>query len=128
MGQQQVLIILLAIALVGLAIFVGLMMFKGNAEEQTRDAIIHDLGNLALKAREYYWRPKFLGGGDKSFKDLTIRNLTSVPENEVARYSIESATDDILIIDGVGRVPGEEDSIRVRIRIDATKKKPEILE
>lgn len=128
MGQQQLLIALLGVAIVGIAIFVGITLFKGSSEEETRNLIIHDLSGLALKAREYYWRPRCLGGGDKSFENISIGYLTSESENNVARYYVESATTSVLIIAGVGKQLSGEDSIRVRMRIDATKKKPEILE
>lgn len=67
MGQQQLLLIMLGVIIVGVAIFVGIGMFSANSVEQKRNEIINECTILASEAQVYYRRPKAYGGGGKSF-------------------------------------------------------------
>lgn len=118
MGQQQLLLIILALVIVGIAVMVGISMFGAGSVEATRNAIIADLGFYATRARQYYWKPQILGGGNKSFENITIGHLTHVTENENARYYIEEATADYVVLVGVGRIVSGEDSIRVKMKVN----------
>jgi len=118
MGQQQLLIALIAVVIVGIAIVVALGMFSSGSIESQRNAIIGDLLQFAQQARSYYWRPRMLGGGDSSFEGITLRTISSVTENEHGRYYIEEATKDYVVIVGVGRVISGSDSIRVSMRVN----------
>ena len=118
MGQTQLLLIVLGVLLVGVAIFVGLTMFSSNAEETSRLAMINDLSNFAQGARVWYNKPVSQGGGGKSFNSVTIGNVFPMVENANARYFIQSASGDLCVIEGVGKiVTSNEDSIRVRARV-----------
>ncbi|MBM4161827.1 MAG: hypothetical protein FJ217_12125 [Ignavibacteria bacterium] len=117
MGQTQLLLAVLGLLLLGIAISVGVQMFQANAVEQTRNAIMNDLGNFAGRARAYFWKPAHLGGGEKSFNGVTIRMLYPMTENPNARYYVETANDDECTIVGVGKIVSGEDSIRIRIRV-----------
>jgi Tfp pilus assembly protein PilE len=63
MGQQQLLLIILGVIIVGIAIAVGITMFRDNSVSSNRDAMSTDLLHLAAKARHYYKRPTSMGGG-----------------------------------------------------------------
>ena len=67
MGQQQLLLIVLGVIIVGIAIAVGISMFKSNAQSSNRDQVINDLNNLAAKAQQYYRKPTSMAGGGQSF-------------------------------------------------------------
>jgi hypothetical protein len=67
MGHQQILFALLGVLLVGIAIAVGIAMFRGNAVEQGRTALILDLQFIASRAREAYLKPAVLGGVERNF-------------------------------------------------------------
>ena len=71
MGQQQLLLIILGVIVVGIAVAVGITMFTDNAVNANRDAVTNDLVNLAARAQQYYRRPTALGGGGNSFVGLT---------------------------------------------------------
>ena len=71
MGQQQLLLIILGVIIVGLAIAVGITMFRDNAVSSNRDAMANDLIHIAAKAKHYYRRPSSMGGGGHSFVGLT---------------------------------------------------------
>jgi hypothetical protein len=129
MGQTQLLLIVLGVLLVGLAIYVGSTMFSANAEENSRAAMINDLSNFAQGARIWYNKPVSQGGGGKSFTDITIGKVFPMVENENARYRVASASDNLCIIEGVGKiVTSNADSIRVRVRITPERNTIEIVQ
>ena len=75
MGTQQLLFIVLGVIVVGIAIIVGLQMFRVNAVEINRDAIVNQAVALALMAQEWYRKPAVLGGGSRSFATFDLRKI-----------------------------------------------------
>ena len=108
MGQQQLLLIILGVIVVGIAVAVGITMFTDNAVNANRDAVTNDLVNLAARAQQYYRRPTALGGGGNSFVGLTadaagLTKLTNRSVNANGTYSIVTAgTATGLVIQGEG--------------------------
>jgi hypothetical protein len=66
-GQQQLLLIILGVIIVGIAIAVGLSLFSAQSIESNRDAIINDINNLNAHAYQYFIRPTSMGGGGGAF-------------------------------------------------------------
>jgi hypothetical protein len=127
MGQNQLILIVLGFLLVGLAIYVAVTMFGTNAEESTRKAMINDLTALANDARVWYQKSVAQGGGGGSFTGLTPGQI-GMTDNANARYFIQSATGDLCLISGAGKiVAGDDDSVRVRVRITPQRNQIEIL-
>jgi Tfp pilus assembly protein PilE len=98
MGQQQLLLIILGVIIVGIAVAVGITMFRDNAVHSNRDAIANDLMHLAAKAKHYYRRPASMGGGGHNFTGLTadaagmvILVTTGFSDNSNATYTIKTA-------------------------------------
>jgi hypothetical protein len=127
MGHQQILFSLLGVLLVGIAIAVGVAMFRGNAVEQGRMALINDLQFIASRAREAYLKPTQLGGVERNFTGIQFRQLSTMSENDNGRYFIEQANQHELVLVGVGRMVAENDTIRVRMRINEQQSIIEIL-
>lgn len=67
MGQQQLLLIVLGVIIVGIAIVVGINLFNANAEESMKDSIVSEGTNLGAMAQQYYKKPVALGGGGNAF-------------------------------------------------------------
>lgn len=67
MGQQQLLMIVLAIIIVGIAIAVSITLFRSNAIEGKRDILIEETTSLGTMAIHYYKKPQGMGGGGNSF-------------------------------------------------------------
>ena len=72
MGQQQLLLIILGVIIVGIAIAVGLSLFSAQSVQSNRDAIINDMNNLAAQAYQYRIRPTSMAGGQGSYVGFTI--------------------------------------------------------
>ncbi len=67
MGQQQLLLIVLGVIIVGIAIVVGINLFNANAESSTQDSLVSQGTNIGALAQQYYKKPTALGGGGNSF-------------------------------------------------------------
>ena len=72
MGQQQLLLIILGVIIVGIAIAVGITMFSSSSIQSNKDAIINDLNNLGANAYQYRIRPTTMGGGGGSYVGYVI--------------------------------------------------------
>ncbi len=111
MGQQQLLLIILGVIIVGIAVAVGITMFQDNAVDQNRSATIADLTTLAAKSQQYYAKPISLGGGGNSFVGLTadatgLGILASVAftNNANGTYTVKTAgTATTVVLHGVGK-------------------------
>ena len=117
MGQQQLLLIVLSVIIVGIAITLGITLFSANAIEQKRNEVINECALLASEAQLYYRRPVTLGGGGKSFLGWEIPQ--EYQTTVAGSFSLSAAvTSDEVIITGTGN---EEvtagDSIKVEMRV-----------
>lgn len=72
MGQQQLLLIVLGVIIVGIAVVVGINLFNANAEEAAKDGVVSDCTNLGAMAQQYYKKPLSMGGGGNSFHGFTV--------------------------------------------------------
>ncbi len=67
MGQQQLLLIVLGVIIVGIAIVVGINLFNANAESSAKDGVVSDCTNLGAMAQQFYKKPVAMGGGGNAF-------------------------------------------------------------
>jgi len=67
MGQQQLLLIVLGVIIVGIAVVVGISLFNSNAQEAAKDGIVSDATNLGAMAQQHYKKPASMGGGANAF-------------------------------------------------------------
>ena len=72
MGQQQLLLIVLGVILVGIAVVIGINLFAESASEKNREELVSALTSLTVMAQEYYQKPGMLGGGNRKFKKWKI--------------------------------------------------------
>ena len=127
MGQQQLLIIVMAFLIVGIAVVAGIMLFTDNAIDRNRDALMSDLLNLSARAQAYYRRPRIYGGGEGSFVGLTtdlagmkkLVNTQAYPwVNDNGRYRIGVAgTKQSVVLRGYGNELGKDPSLSVAVTI-----------
>jgi hypothetical protein len=111
MGQQQLLLIILGVIIVGIAVAVGITMFQDNAISANKDAVVNDLVQLAAKAQQFYRKPTSLGGGGNSYATLAADSAglamlvsSAFSNNDNGRYFISTAgTATDLILTGFGR-------------------------
>lgn len=119
MGQQQLLLIILGVIIVGIAIAVGLSLFSAQSIQSNRDAIINDMNNLAAQAYQYRIRPSSMGGGQGTYTGFIIPTKMKTNENglyvatvsagsvAVTATSAQDASNTVTVtIDSDGRLTG----------------------
>ena len=129
MGQQQLLLIVLGVIIVGIAIAVGITMFHSNTQSSNRDQIVSDLERLAVLAQEYYKKPVSMAGGNGNFENFALSAIdtgnsdgsfkaTTNPPNDADPMSgsiapISTSTQEIYII-GYGKEVGDNNRQNVK--------------
>lgn len=63
MGQQQLLLLVLGIVIVGLAVVVGIQAFSENQKKANADALVNDAIRIASDAQAWKLKPAAFGGG-----------------------------------------------------------------
>ncbi len=122
MGQQQLLLIVLGVIIVGIAVVVGIQVFTASSSSSNQDAVISDLQNIAANAQQWYRKPTGMGGGGNSFVGYAIPSSMDTTANGV--YTIKTAgTATTIIFQGVGNQPGTVDptgSVTVEMTVTST--------
>jgi len=116
MGQQQLLLIILGVIIVGIAIAVGLSLFSAQSVQSNRDAIINDLNNLAAQAYQFRIRPSSMGGGQGDYTTFTIP--TKMQTNENGTYTAAPTTNTIVFT----AVSAQNASNSIKVTIDSNGK------
>ena len=101
MGQQQLLLIVLGVIIVGIAIVAGIKIFETQSEESTKDEIVAHCVNIASHAQQYFKKPKAMGGGEGDFSEYATKSFpfTKLNSTQNGNYSIlsGSSTNEITI-------------------------------
>ncbi len=118
MGQQQLLLIVLAIIIVGIAIAISIQLFRSNAIEAKRDILMEETTSLGMMALQYFKKPAEMGGGGKSFIGWTIPSQMIKTVN--GNFMTSTLAPDQVIITGTGtEVVTGNDSIKVETTVTA---------
>jgi|SRR5690606_35463480 len=128
MGQQQLILLVLATVIVGIAIVVGIRAFSENSIKANSDALVQDMVRMANDAQAWKQKPAPFGGqvdaagsvksAPADFRTATFPVLgyqevgTGVYENLNGQYAL-SADSDGLTITGVNAQYGTCASIVV---------------
>lgn len=67
MGQQQLLLIVLGVILVGVAVVLGIQYFGVGAEEGAKDEIVAHNITIGANAQQWFKKPLAMGGGGNTF-------------------------------------------------------------
>ncbi|MGA3245908.1 MAG: hypothetical protein ABSE41_14925 [Bacteroidota bacterium] len=113
MGQQQLLLIILGVIIVGIAIAVGLSLFSAQSVQSNRDAIINDLNNLAAQAYQFRIRPSSMGGGQGDYTTFSIPSKMKTNEN--GTYTAAPTTNTIVFT----AVSAQNASNTIKVTIDS---------
>jgi hypothetical protein len=120
MGQQQLLLIVLGVIVVGIAVVVGINLFNANAVSSNRDAVISDLNNLGAMAQQYYKKPISMGGGGNTFNGTggtggvawVIPAQLDTTAN--GTYSATTVASQSVVIEGLGTETGNDGTTPVK--------------
>lgn len=95
MGNQQLLLIILGVIVVGVAIGVGMELFSGTSVGANRDAIINDLMNLGQYAYRYKLTPVPYGGGGRSYTGFNVPS--KLDDNDNASYAATPSASSVIL-------------------------------
>ncbi len=101
MGQQQLLLIILGVIIVGIAIAVGLQLFQSGAVDSNQDAMINDMMNITAVSDQWRIRPTSMGGGGGYFTDEIITRINAnegVTETANGEYVITGGSAESTLI------------------------------
>jgi len=118
MGQQQLLLIVLGVIIVGIAVVVGINLFNANAVSANRDGVISDLNNLGTMAQQFYKKPSSMLGGGNTFTGWTIPAQLDTTGN--GTYTITTPGAQSVIITGTGTETGDNGSAKVQATAKVT--------
>ena len=125
MGQQQLLLIVLGVIIVGIAVVVGIQMFSTSAAQANFDAVMGDLQKMGSDAQGWFRKPVSMGGGGRSFvaladsSDFQLIGGSSTTEN--GAYTISTpGTDTEVTFEGVGVEDLDGNDINVTIQLTVT--------
>lgn len=121
MGQQQLLLIVLGVIIVGIAVVVGINVFTAQNTNSNRDAVTSDLTTIAAQAQQYYKKPAALAGGGNSFTGFTIP--ANMQKNANGSYTATvTATEVTLVGKGTTTLTaGGTDTVQVTMKVGADK-------
>lgn len=102
MGQQQLILLVLATVIVGLATVVGIRAFSENADKSNADAMLQDAIRIANDIQASRQKPEPLGGistfADASFSSLGYASTDGTTyENLNGQFTIAASGTDVLI-------------------------------
>jgi len=117
MGQQQLLLLIAGVIIVGIAIVVGVQMFSAQSTEANRDGLTSGIMAITANAYEFKIRPRTLGGGLPTYTNYTIPiklqsdengtyTLTSVTANQIQLRAVSSMNPNWIVdatIDSAGK-------------------------
>ncbi len=128
MGQQQLLLIVLVLIMVGLSIVVGMQLYDQSIRDSAIDNLTKDLVHLGSLAMNYYRTPSELGGGGQSFKASSTggTSVWDVPAQldslDDRTYTITAITDNSMEIMGksenISTGFNNNDGVQVYVELD----------
>lgn len=126
MGQQQLLLIVLGLIIVGVAVMLAISIYKQKALENKTDVILNETQYLASLAIQYYKKAKTFGGGEYNYLGWTIPEEFDTTNNGF--YSAQIIPPNICIITGVSnQVITGGDSIKVVITLNGSDMQTQII-
>jgi hypothetical protein len=67
MGQQQLLLIVLGVIVVGIAVVAGINLFTASHDESIKDELVSQCMAIGANAQQFFVKPAAMGGGENTF-------------------------------------------------------------
>ncbi len=112
-------LIVLSILIVGIAIAFGVHLFRANAVETNRNAVISDLFHLGFRAQSYFRRPTSYGGGNgATFSGFVVPPLLTSNDNGTFSIPVDGTAVSVTI-QAVGTEIGEDQLNPIKYQLTA---------
>jgi hypothetical protein len=96
MGQQQLLLIVLGVIIVGIAVIIGIALFRSQSVENKRDVVISESLNIGSLALQYYKKARTFGGGQYDFTGWIVPAELDTTENGVYEATVTAIQVEII--------------------------------
>ena len=93
MGQTQILMIILAVIIIGIAVTVGITQFGESSVAANQSALAGDCQRAVAAAQNWRKKPTGLGGGNNSFTGVTLPKLGIGAANQNGTYTLTPSDD-----------------------------------
>jgi hypothetical protein len=125
MGQQQLLLLVLAAIIVGAGVLLGVTMFQDNAAQANMDIVTQDCFTFAAKAQAWYRRPAAMGGGGQDYANFSWGDINLSPDggpfvNDNGSYAITAAAGSTCTIVGTGKASQDGDATPLSVTVTIT--------
>ena len=104
MGQQQLLLIILGVIVVGIAIAVGISQFSAHSTQANKDGVTSSLVNVAANAYQFRIRPTTMGGGGGAYNGGTSPGYvipSRMASDDNGTYTVNSVAAATIVFQGV---------------------------
>ena len=102
MGQQQLLLIILGVIIVGIAIAVGISQFGAHSTQANKDGVTSSLVNILANAYQYKIRPTTMGGGGGSYVNYSIPSKMTRDDN--GTYALGGIASNLITVLGTSSI------------------------
>lgn len=126
MVNQQKLLYIAGLIVVGAAILAGIQKFKSASRDASNNALTLDLLNIATRLQANYFKPKCLVGGNHSFSGMVtdssaLQQFFIKPKNINGSFKIVSADDKVLVIQAIGKddYDGDGQNLTIEMKVFA---------
>jgi hypothetical protein len=92
MGQQQLLLIVLGVIVVGIAIVAGMSLFGASHESSIKDELVNQNMSIAAAAQQYYVKPTSMGGGNLTFSGYVLPTKLQTTTNGTYAIAVNGQT------------------------------------
>jgi hypothetical protein len=103
MGQQQLLLLIIAAVIVGIAIVVGIAQHLENSKEMHKDFVREALMTVAARSQGWYRRPAMLGGGARSFGAIDWDKINFTPDSTLGIFTLSNQSTNSFDVTGISR-------------------------
>lgn len=124
MGQQQLLLLVLGIVIVGLAVVVGIQAFGENQKKANADAMVNDGVRIASDIQAWALKPQAFGGpatsgdfSDVTFQQIGYRISGTDYTNLNATYNLGTPRSACVMISGLSASPNDN---TVYVKVEGT--------
>jgi len=114
--MQQILMVVLAVIIVGVAVTVGITMFGSNAYNSNRSAMSAELQALGALLLQYWKMPPMMGGAGMNASNVSLGSVSAAigfsaanptsPHHllsENGEYRIKSVNGNVVVLAGLGK-------------------------
>jgi len=115
LGQQQLLLIVLGVIVVGVAIALSITLFRANAIDRKRELLVNESHNIGSIAISYYKKPMMIGGGGQTFTGWQIPSTLQSTVN--GSYTVQVSADNVVITGTGTEVVTGGDSIKIETTV-----------